>query len=187
MKNLLASLVFIAIAMVSFAQKKTVEVNTAKSEMTWTGAKVTGTHYGNLTLKSGSLEFDGDVLKGGSFVIDMTSMTVTDIKGASAEKLLAHLKSDDFFSVDTYKEAKLDLIQVAQVSGYNYVLVGNLTIKGVTKMVKFEALVKPGSASANIVVDRTEYGIKYGSGSFFDNLGDKAIKNNFDLQVSLVY
>jgi polyisoprenoid-binding protein YceI len=185
MKKLLSLLLILGLIVSVNAQTK--KVNTSKSTLEWTGAKVTGQHTGNLTLKSGSLEFENGTLKGGSFVIDMTSMTVTDIKGESAAKLLAHLKSDDFFSVDTYNEAKLELIQVAPVNLTNYVLVGNLTIKGITKMVKFEAVVKENSARAEITVDRTEYGIKYGSGSFFDNLGDKAIKNDFKLDVNLVF
>lgn len=185
MKNVLTSILFLSLIFIANAQSKSVD--TRKSEITWTGSKVTGTHYGNIGLKDAKLDFDNGKLKGGFFTIDMTSMTVTDIKGSSADKLLAHLKSDDFFSVDIYNEATLEIIQVAHVKDFDYVIVGNLTIKGITKMAKFEAIIKDKSASANIVVDRTEYDIKYGSGSFFDNLGDKAINNNFSLQVNLVY
>jgi polyisoprenoid-binding protein YceI len=185
MKNIFLSILFVSLFSMVISQNKNVDLR--KSEITWTGSKVTGTHYGNVSLKDAKLEFDNGKLKSGFFTIDMTSLTVTDIKGASADKLLAHLKSDDFFSVSTYNEATLELIQVAHVKDFDYVIVGNLTIKGITKMVKFEAVIKDNSASATVVVDRTEYGIKYGSGSFFDNLGDKAINNNFNLQVNLVY
>jgi polyisoprenoid-binding protein YceI len=177
-----------AIALIFFnVEAQTKKIDVSKSKIEWTGSKVTGKHTGDLSFKSGNLEFENGVLKGGSFVVDMTSMTVTDIKGESAAKLLAHLKSDDFFSVDTHKESRLEITEVAPVNLTQYVVVGKLTIKGITQPVKFEAVVKDNRASAVVVVDRTEYGIKYGSGSFFDNLGDKAIKNNFELNINLFY
>lgn len=169
------------------AQTKTVEVKADKSTLSWNGYKIAGGHTGNIKLKSGSLTFDGYVLTSGKFVLDMTSISVTDIKGANAEKLLTHLKSDDFFSIDKYEEATLVIHTASPVNEYQYVLIGDLTIKGITKPIKFEAFVKEQSAGASIRVDRTDYNIKYGSASFFDNLGDKAIKNYFDLEVELVY
>lgn len=169
------------------AQSKKIEVDTRESKLSWNAYKITGGHTGNLTLKSGSLTFEDYALISGEFVIDMTSITVTDIKGSSAEKLLAHLKSDDFFDVEKHKEAHLKIHTVAPVNEYQYVLIGDLTIKGITKPIKFEAFVKENSAGASIRVDRTAYNIKYGSASFFDNLGDKAIKDYFDLEIEIVY
>lgn len=169
------------------AQSKTVEVKTDKSSLSWNGYKIVGEHSGSINLKSGSLTFEGFLLTSAKFIIDMSSITVTDIKGSSAEKLLNHLKSDDFFNVEKHEEASLLIHTASPVNKYQYVLIGNLTIKGITKPVKFEAFLKDQSAVASIRVDRTEYNIKYGSASFFDNLGDKAIKNYFDLEVELVY
>ena len=63
----------------------------------------------------------------------------------------------------------------------------DVTIKGITKSITFVAEVDKGSASANIVIDRTDFDVRYGSGSFFDNLGDKTIYDDFELVVSLKY
>lgn len=169
------------------AQTKTVEVDTKNSSLSWNAYKITGSHSGKIKLKSGNLTFDDYKLTSGKFILDMTSMTVTDIKGDKADKLLAHLKSDDFFNVKEHQEAVLIIHTAAPVNEYQYVLIGDLTIKGITKPIKFEAFVKETSAVASIRVDRTEYNIKYGSESFFENLGDKAIKNFFDLEVELIY
>ena len=165
------------------------DVNLAESTIEWKGKKIIGPgkHHGTLGLKSGSLQFDGDALTGGSFVIDMTTLTNLDMAGKKgAGRLEGHLKSDDFFSVETYPEATLNITNVA-ASDNGYDITADLTIKGTTAPITFTAAVAANSATAEITVDRTIYKVKYGSGKFFDNLGDKAISDNFDLVVNLVY
>jgi polyisoprenoid-binding protein YceI len=167
------------------------KVDGGKSTITWVGKKVTGEHSGNIKIKSGTVVTEGKKLKGGSFIIDMNSMTCTDLTDPDYNsKFIGHLKSDDFFSTEKFPEAKLDITSVTPVKDNNYTVKGNLTIKGVTKPVEFPATVTSDSktvkANADITVDRTKYDIKYGSGTFFDNLGDKAIEDNFTLKVQLV-
>ncbi len=134
---------------------------------------------------------DGDKLKGGSFVFDVKNLTVTDVKDADMNgKLTGHLKSADFFAVESHPEAKFVITSVAPKGAGAYDVTGKLTIKGITNDVTFPATVKSEggkiTADAKIVVDRTKYDIKFRSTNFFENLGDKAIHNDFTLDVSLV-
>lgn len=166
-------------------------VDTTASSIVWTGYKVTGKHTGTVKVQSGNLTFDNSVLTGGTFTIDMTSIKCTDLEGEWADKLVGHLKSEDFFGTTKYPAAKFVITRViAQDTKGNYKILGNLTIKESTKEVKFlgSAVENAGVITANgkITIDRSEYNVKYGSGSFFDGLGDKTIYDEFDLQVSLV-
>lgn len=169
-----------------------VMVDIEKSQIVWTGKKVTGSHDGTVNLKDGSLMMEGDMLKGGSFTIDMTSITNADMAGKDgAAKLEGHLKSTDFFNVAEYPDATLEITEVVhRGTPGSFKVVGNLTIKGITKPIKFNTnIAEEGGmkvATANIVVDRSEYDVRYGSGSFFDNLGDKTIYDEFELDVKLV-
>lgn len=169
------------------AKEGSVPVNLNQSEIVWNGKKVTGEHFGNVDIKSGSLEFDDGVLKGGSFVIDMSSIKVTDLEGQWKTKLENHLKSDDFFGVEKYPTSKLAITKV-EPKGKDgaYKITGDLTIKATTKPIQFDALMDGSTATADIVIDRAEYDVRYGSGSFFDNLGDKTIYDDFILKVKLV-
>ncbi len=169
----------------------TYNVDTNSSVIVWTGYKVTGKHTGTVKIKNGNLTLDNGVLTGGSFDIDMTSIKDTDLEGEWAEKLVGHLKSDDFFGVAGHPTSKFVITRaIPQDSKGNYKIIGNLTIKETTKEVKFLANVAEAAgtvtASGKITVDRSEYNVRYGSGSFFDGLGDKTIYDEFDLQVNLV-
>nr|WP_229215310.1 YceI family protein [Dyadobacter bucti] len=175
----------------SKAADKTLAVDTKSSTVVWGAKKVTGTHAGTVPLTSGSLIVDNDKLKGGNFVIDVKSLVVTDVTDKEMNgKLTGHLKSDDFFSVEKHPQAKLVISSVTPKGGNAYDVTGKLTIKGITQDVKFPATVKADSkkvtANAKVTVDRTKYDIKFRSANFFENLGDKAIDNDFTLDVNLV-
>lgn len=164
-------------------EKKQVKVG--ESTVTWKGYKVTGSHEGTLVLKSGYLEMDGQKLTGGEFVVDMTSLSNSDLEGESKGKLEGHLKSDDFFGVATYPTAKLVFKSATPMNKNSYTVKGDLTIKGITKPVTLVISMFENKATATLKVDRAKYDVKYGSGSFFDNLGDKTIYDEFDLVVDL--
>ncbi len=165
--------------------KKT--INVKESAISWTGKKVLGQHNGTLELKSGTLEMDGDQLVGGTFTVDMTSLTVTDLEsGKGKEKLEGHLKSDDFFGIEAHPTATF-VITDAVPSGSGYSVVGDLTIKGITQSIKIMMNVTSSTASTTFEVDRTKYNVRYGSSSFFDNLKDNAIDDNFELAVTLTF
>ena len=183
----------VAIATLSFTLSKatTYKVNTSESTIGWKGYKVTGSHNGKVNIKSGTLKMDDGRLQGATFEIDMTSIKVEDLKGGGAKKLEGHLNSDDFFGVKTYPTAKLVITKVIPygTSG-DYKLVGNLTIKKTTKEIKFKAKVTETdgkvTATSDITIDRSDFDVRYGSGSFLDGLGDKTIYDEFDLTINLI-
>ncbi|MEO0038052.1 MAG: Protein YceI [Bacteroidota bacterium] len=187
MKNLktIAIALLVAVSTITSAQVK--KVDAAKSSIAWLGKKVTGEHSGTINLKEGSLTFKGKKLTGGSFVVDMTSLTSTDLTGEYQGKLNGHLKADDFFGTDKYPTSKLVFKKIADKGNGIYNVTGDLTIKDVTNSINFVLTVKGGSATTALKIDRTKFGIKYGSGSFFDSLGDKAIADEFELTVNLKF
>lgn len=169
-----------------------IEIDTKASKLEWTAEKVTGKHSGLVPLQSGNLEMDHGKLVGGTFIANMDELMVTDLDGGMKEKLEGHLKSADFFAVEEFKSAKLVFTNVEykdSEGGFNTMITGNLTIKGITHPITFPARVKMEAgalaAYAELKVDRTKYDVHYGSASFFDNLGDKAIYDEFMLRVSL--
>ncbi len=163
------------------------EVKSEESTVTWKAYKVTGSHTGTVNLKSGALMFDEDKLTGGEFVVDMTSLIATDLEGEYRQKLEGHLKSDDFFSVESHPDSKLVFTSVKSTGKNAYEVTGDLTIKGITKPVTFDVSIYGSKATATMKVDRAEYDVRYGSDSFFDNLGDKTIYDEFDLVVDLQF
>lgn len=169
---------------------QTHKVDINQSSIGWKAYKVTGQHTGLVNLKSGELKFNGNKLTGGSFTVDVTSITCTDMTGEYATKLVNHLKSEDFFSAATHPTAKFEITNAIHQGGELYKIVGNLTIKNITKPVRFNAVVKDEmggkTANAQIKIDRADYDVKYGSGAFFADLGDKTIYDEFDLNVKLV-
>jgi len=187
MKNLktIAIALFVAVSTIATAQSK--KVDAAKSSIHWVGKKVTGQHEGTVALKEGNLIFKGKKLTGGSFIVDMTSLTSTDLTGEYLGKLNGHLKSEDFFGTEKFPTSKLVFKSIGDKGNGVYTVTADLTIKDVTAPVKFEITVKGNTATTTFKVDRTKYGIKYGSGSFFDNLGDKTINDEFELTVSLQF
>ncbi len=162
-----------------------VVINLEKSTVSWMGKKVTGKHVGVINIKEASLEMEEGQLSGGSFTIDMTSIKVTE-EGGFVAKLEGHLKSDDFFGVEAHPTANFVITKVASLgTPGDYKITGNLTIKDITKEIKFQANVGEASATAEITIDRSDFNVRYGSGSFFDNLGDKTIYDDFYLTVNL--
>lgn len=179
----LSALLLLLTVIVSAQTKK---VDTSASSLKWNGKKVTGEHHGAIDLKSGSITLQNNQITEGNFVIDMSSMTNEDLSGDTREKLLGHLKSDDFFSVESFPEATLKIKSSTKFTNGKTTVKGDLTIKGITHPIEFEANKSGDTYTANIEVDRTLYNVRYGSNKFFDNLGDKAIYDTFTLDVKLV-
>jgi polyisoprenoid-binding protein YceI len=195
MKNIVLLLAILGLTSLSFTNPAdltgAMDIDKEKSQIVWRGYKVTGKHHGTVGIESGSLNFEEGVLTGGTFEIDMASIAVKDIEGEWAGKLEGHLKSDDFFGVANYPTAKFVITKVyPKGTPGDYKITGALTIKETTKEIKFYATVKEegetATATANITIDRTDFDVRYGSGNFFENLGDKTIYDEFDLEISLV-
>ena len=184
-----------AIALAAFAfvlpvERTVYQADTEATTLKWKGYKVTGEHEGTVKLKEGFLVYEDGQLAGGEFVIDMTTIEDTDLQGQWKAKLENHLKSDDFFGVEKYPVSKFVITRAVPQGPGKYKIIGNLTIKGITKEIRFVADVQKNGdsvvADARITIDRAEFDVRYGSGSFFDNLGDKTIYDEFDLWVHLV-
>jgi polyisoprenoid-binding protein YceI len=199
MKKSIIALAFAAVTGFAFTTDKgknatTYKVSTNTSTVEWIGKKVTGAHNGLIKLASSELEVKDGMISGGKIVIDMNSITCEDLKGEWSDKLVGHLKSDDFFGVENHKTSELIVKKVSPISGAqsgenNYTIAGDLTIKGITHPIEFPALISvKGDAIAAVgeaKVDRTKYEIKYGSANFFESLGDKAIDNEFSVKFKL--
>ena len=185
----LAAVILMAVVTFSFTtiegEKK--EIKTDNSSVTWKGYKVTGSHYGTVALKSGHLVFDEGKLTGGEFEVDMTTIVTNDLEGEYKGKLEGHLKSDDFFGVEKFPTANLVFTNVKSTGKNSYEVTGDLAVKGKTAPVTFEMSVYGNKATANVKIDRTVYDIRYGSTSFFDDLKDKAIYDEFDLVTDLEF
>jgi hypothetical protein len=169
---------------VIFAQKA--EVNIHKSSIEWVGKKLGSQHNGNILLKLGYLQLEDGEIVGGKFIADMTSITNSDLKEGSKERLVGHLKSDDFFGVETYPTAEFIVTKGSKFNDGRATLTGALTIKGHTESISFEVERVGNEYAAKVEIDRSKYDVRYGSDSFFDNLGDKAIDDIFKLNIKLV-
>ncbi len=185
--SLAMAIVFGASASATTTEPIKKEVKTEESSVMWKAYKVTGSHTGTVQLTEGDLSFDGDTLIGGNFAVDMTSLISTDLEGNSKAKLEGHLKSDDFFGIENHPTSTLVFTDVKSTGKNSYEVTGDLTIKGITKPITFDVSIYGSKATASVKVDRANYNVRYGSGSFFDNLGDKTIYDEFDLVVDLQF
>lgn len=174
---------------VGLAQRQ-LALDPAGSKVTWTGKKVTGSHTGGIDVSKGGMTWDANGLLTASVVIDMNTITCTDLSGGGAEKLVGHLKSPDFFNTPefgtaTFKSTSIEPIRAAKPGQPNYKVTGDLTIKGITHPVTFDALAwHDGTvirAAANLVFDRSKYDVRFRSATFFPDLGDKVIEDNVSL------
>ena len=174
----------------AFAKKDNLKLNAENSKIEWLGKKVTGEHSGTINLNSGSLVMDEDKIVAGSFVVNMISIVNTDIEDEGYKaKLEGHLKSDDFFGTEKFPESKFEITNAEKMEDGNYKVKGNITIKGITESIEFMVNLHKHDAtvhvSGKITIDRTKFNVRYGSGSFFDNLGDKTIYDDFELNLDL--
>lgn len=167
------------------------KIQQASSTVNWTGKKVLGLHTGSINIANGYIEITDNAVIDGEIEIDMTSITITDIADKKThDEFLGHLHNDDFFAVDKFKTSKLVIRDSKNVDLNKFQLDGILTIKDISHPVSFIATVEIFTdflhSLGEIVIDRTLYNIRYGSGKFIDNLGDKLIHDDFVLQFKLV-
>lgn len=178
----------------------TYTVQPEDSKIMWNAAKVTGKHNGTVDVQGGTIAFEDDVLKSGNFTIDMMSINVMDLEGDYKKNLEAHLKGTneekqtDFFNAVDYPTAKFEITKATILKNNpegNYIINGNLTIKDITKQISFKAQVDQNNGMVKVTtpefsLDRTEWDIRFRSTKFFDDLKDKEIYDEFNIQISLV-
>ncbi|WP_445454641.1 YceI family protein [Flavobacterium sp. 25HG05S-40] len=167
------------------------QIQQASSTVNWTGKKVLGLHTGSINIANGFIEITDNTIVGGEVQIDMTSIVITDIEDKKThDDFLAHLKNDDFFSVDKFKTATLTITGSSKIENNKFKIDGNLAIKDISHPISFIAGVEIFTDTLHslgeVVIDRTLYNIRYGSGKFIDNLGDRLIYDDFVLQFKLV-
>ncbi len=168
--------------------EKTKLIDIENSNIKWVGEELSGkNHYGSLKFKSGSLKVEEGKIISGNFVVDMNTLNVEDLQGGSKQRLEGHLRSDDFFSVQKFGEAIFEITSsgVLKEDGSSQILNGNLTIKGITNPGKIEVrcyfskncsqLLIDNNWAAKLIFDRSKYDVRFRSGNFFQNLGDKLI------------
>jgi polyisoprenoid-binding protein YceI len=189
---LIVSIAFAYTAMANPPANKMIKLNTESSKLEWVGEKVTGKHWGTVAIKSGNLILNDGKLVGGKIEINMQSIVVDDLTGNSKTKLEGHLKSDDFFSSEKNPTSTFEITQIREEKGKNgntHSVSGNLNIKGIVKEVSFPARINVSedkiTAFASFSLDRTLWNVRYGSGSFFDNLGDKTIYDEFQIKFNI--
>ncbi|MBN21408.1 MAG: lipid-binding protein [Bdellovibrionaceae bacterium] len=148
-----------------------------QSVLTWKASKVVGGsfHEGPIMIKKASLK-DGK----GEVLVDMKSIGEVTLKGKWKKQFIDHIKSSDFFNVEKYPLAKLTVEKID--SGY---LHGKLTIKGKTNDISFPVEKTKDGYQGEFGFDRTRFGIIYGSGNFFKNLGDKMIADTVIVKFKL--
>ncbi|MAV79389.1 MAG: hypothetical protein CBD31_02635 [Flavobacteriaceae bacterium TMED171] len=189
MKKSFKFLLSIYLISTSFATSQEQNLNefTSQSNIRWYGEELTGkTHFGNLSFKEAQIKIKDGVISSGKFVVDMTSLTVEDLSGVGKAKLTVHLNSDDFFSTEKHPEALLTITQKAKVENGVQYLVGELSIKEIQHPIEFTmTLGDNNSAIAHLTFDRSKYEVRFRSGSFFENLGDKLIQDDIKLEANL--
>jgi polyisoprenoid-binding protein YceI len=168
-------------------EKSAFEIDTKASKVHWTGKKVTGEHTGYLSVGKGTVMVENSNVVGAQLSIDMNSIVCTDLKDEGTnQKFVGHLKSDDFFSVEKHPKVNFEITSMKPGSAAGeYNVNGKLTIKGITNDVSFPAKVSVNNGLVKAVgtakLDRTKWDIRYGSGKFFQGLGDKMIYDEFEV------
>ena len=194
MKKILLSFALSVITLFAFATKPHIEnvrVNEKSSTIKWIGSKVTSSHEGNVNIAKGVLSIDHGTLVGGEIAIDMNSISCSDIESERKnQRLVTHFKNEDFFNTKDFPVATIKIMRAHKGKGNMYEILADLTIKGITHPIAFEADVAINGvnflAKAKIKIDRTKWGIEYGSGSVFDDLGDRMILDEIAFDIFLL-
>ena len=166
------------------------------STLGWEGKAVTHGHNGTMQFSGGDLQVENGKVVGGMATVDMKTMKATDITDAENHaKFVGHMSSDDFFGAEKFPTSTFKITSIKPIAGAaatadNATITGEMTIKDVTQTISFPAKVgvKNGIAAATgkVTIDRTKFGLKYGSKTFFDSIGDKAIYDEFTLAFNIV-
>ncbi len=184
-------------AAISKSTSEKYTVNVAASTIEWKGFKPTGTHNGTISLDNGVFKTDDGKLQSGTFLIDMTSIIVTDLEaGDGKEDLEAHLKGtveekeDHFFDVTKFPTAAFEITGTESLAAGKTKLSGNLSIKGQKHNISFPVTITNNGDQITIesepfTIDRTKWNVNYGSKSIFDNLGDRFINDDIELKINI--
>ena len=186
--------VLAAVFIVCLSADDTLWIDLDNTKINWVGRKITGEHTGTVNLSKGWVIVENDTLKSGLLVFDMNSIINTDIESPEWKlKLENHLKNEDFFAVDSFSQATLKISGSQTLFDTNSVnnlqILADLIIRGITADISFPIVLQTSggifSATGNVDIDRTVYGIQYKSVKYFPNVGDKLIDDFFSVQFIL--
>lgn len=160
------------------------------SVVTWKGTAIGKEHVGDVRVKEGTIMVQDRSVSDGSVVVDMTSISDHDLDSVMQEQLVQHLKSDDFFAVETYPETTLHFTEVVRTSYMGvYTVTADLTIRGITHPISFDLIVKPDGdamiATTDLVIDRTQWDVTFGSERFADKIGATIVDDEISLHMEL--
>ncbi len=188
-KSHMKTFIYILISVLGFAffQGQSKQVAVKDATINWLGTKIVGSHNGTIDLEKGILIVNNGEVRGGKFYVDMTSISTTDLEGEGKKKLDSHLKNEDFFDAKNHPQTVLEFKKIKKLGDGAYKVTADLTIKGITKPIDFTLYTDKGKAKGKLVIDRTQYGIQYGSSSFFDDLGNYAISDDFEISIRFNY
>ena len=182
-------IIFLLSILIPFSK---LDISIQESNIKWKGSKSNGSyHDGLILIKDGFVTIENNIIQTGEISIDMNSITCTDIQNVQSNKsLISHLKNDDFFSVDKFPYSFLKINRVKHKKDNDYFIKADLTIKGITHPIEFFANIQITSegalASGTMIIDRSKYEIKYKSKTWYENIGDRFIHDNFDLHFTLL-
>lgn len=172
-------------------------VDAMASTVEWEGTKlIGGGHQGTIPVTKGMLETNDGKLVGGSFTLDVAGLQNTDLGEEDGKgKLEGHLKGADFFDVEQFPTASFEITGVTMADnaedGHTHDITGNLTLKGTSRSITIPATVTTEgdmvkAMTPDFVIDRTEWGVQYGSNSLGDLAKDKVINDEIGLKINLI-
>ena len=184
----LTYIIFIITVLSSNVYCQDLILDNINSSIKWTGKEITTkTHYGSLKFEEGKISMKGKKIISGKFIVDMKSIDCEDLSGKSKNYLESHLKSEDFFGVEDYPKATLSIKTSELKSDGNQLVEGDITIKGITQPISFNILIQNKEGKAKLTFDRTKHNVTYRSGNFLQNLGDKLIYDDIEIEARLTF
>ena len=189
MKKIIILTFFLMSFLFGESKEKTYTIDLTKSKLRWAAKKLTGSHWGNIRLKSGIVKINNNLPIAGEFIVDMKTIEVIDTKGSIwGKKLQSHLHSKDFFDTENYPEAKLSIKKAIMRNG-RFIIDADLSIKSIMHPIEFVCeIFQSGdlaSARGKMEIDRTLYDVTYRSARYFPNIGDRMIHDIFTVNFEI--
>jgi len=167
------------------------QIDKTKSVVRWIGRTPVKFHDGTIDIQEGNFSVDDNGILNGNIIIDMESINCTDLSGGGKKSLEEHLMNDDFFSVNKFKTSKINISSEMKPNNGLIDFKGNLEIKNISNPISFKSSINKTpegkyTASSKLTFDRSMYNVKYKSKSFFDDLGDKFINDDIEIELEII-
>ena len=167
------------------------QIDKTKSVVRWIGRTPVKFHDGTIDIQEGNFSVDDNGILNGNIIIDMESINCTDLSGGGKKSLEEHLMNDDFFSVNKFKTSKINISSEMKPNNGLIDFKGNLEIKNISNPISFKSSINKTpegkyTASSKLTFDRSMYNVKYKSKSFFNDLGDKFINDDIEIELEII-